>query len=614
MSDQSVIVQLAVAAALLLAGAVAASTWAVRRAEQRLSRMMQSASMIVSSALEAPDSYRAMDGMAERLAELFDAEACVVALPTGDGRLFCGPTFGYPDPENLFIPDDAGVCGAVYTSGQPLVVTDVRDEPRFIERAQGIRSTIAVPLRHQGEILGAWELESRKRGRYSDRDLTILTPLADQIAAVMANVGLRFEAEQRAIQERKIRNELQAIASVVMAGVASSRDLDAALHSMLEEISAKMGWESMAVILFADDGLLYTRAYYGYPLHSTVNAFRPGEGIVGTVASTGVGRLAPDVTKDPDYIGIVNDTRAEMCMPMFAGEKVIGVLNAESVRPGAFDDDDFRMLGTLARQMAIVIERTRIADIERLALERLREADELKDDFVATVSHELRTPLTSIKGYAQTMLVRAADLGEADRATFLEVILRQCNRLAAIVDTLLLASRLESGELGGTRSYVSLGDVLRDAAEASNGGERITIEVASGVGMITDTFRLHHIVRNLMENACKYSPADSTVLVRAAPTAGGEVLIEILDDGPGIPDGERERIFERFHRVIDPDRSAVPGTGLGLYITRRFASDLGGTIEVDRANEAGMDGAHFKVRVPSAFEEEPQTQSVGSDH
>ena len=611
MSDGSFISQLAIAIVLLAAGAVAAALWAARRAERRLGRTLKAASAIVSSALSATDSYRAMDGMAQRLAGLFEADACVIALPTGDGRLFCGPTFGYPNPEELFIPDDSGVCGAVYQSGEPVVASDIQDEPRFIERAPGIKSTIAVPLRHGGRVLGAWELESRKRNRYSERDLALLMPLADQIAAVMANVELRSEAEQRAVSENKARQEMQAISSVVMAGVASSNDLDGALQSMIEEISDKMGWESVAVILYADDGLLHTRAYYGYPLHSTIVSFRPGEGIVGTVAATGKGRLSPDVGLDPDYIGLVNDTRSEMCSPMLAGGKVIGALNVESVKLGAFTDDDFKLLETLAQQMAIVIERTRIADIERLALERLREADELKDDFVATVSHELRTPLTSIKGYAQTMLVREEDLEAADRRTFLEVIHRQCNRLAAIVDTLLLASRLESGALGGKTTYISLSELLRDAVEASNASERIAVEIQPGVGLVGDLFRVHHIVRNLIENACKYSPAGSPVLVRA--TAGDEkaVLIEVLDQGPGIPEQEREKIFQRFHRVVDPDRSAVPGTGLGLYITRRFVLDVGGEIEVLSANEPGWAGAHFKVRIPSALEEgsEPVSRS-----
>ena len=608
MSDQSFFFQLAVAVALFAAGAVASALWAGRRAEKRLGETLRTASAIVSSALGASDSFRAMDGMAKRLADLFDAEVCVIALPTGDGRLFCGPTYGYPNPEELFIPDDSGVCGAVYQTGEPLVAPDIKDEPRFIDQIPGMRSTIAVPLKDGDRILGAWELESSKKNRYSERDLAVLVPLADQIAAVMTNVQLRFEAEKRAEQENKIRKEQQAIASVVMAGVASSNDLDAALQSMIKEISVQMGWESMAVILYGDDGLLYTRAYYGYPLHSTIVAFRPGEGIVGTVAVTGHGRLAPDVRVDPDYVGIVNDTRSEMCMPMFVGRKVIGVLNAESVRVGAFSDDDFSLLGTLARQMAIVIERTRIADIERLALERLREADELKDDFVATVSHELRTPLTSIKGYAQTMLVRADDLGPDDRRTFLEVIHRQCNRLANIVDTLLLASRLESGELGGKRSYLSVGDVLRDAAEASNGAERISVVVEPRVGIIGDAFRVHHIVRNLMENACKYSPPGSPVLVRASAPDEKEVVIEVLDQGPGIPEEEREKVFRRFHRVVNPDRSSVPGTGLGLYITRRFITDIGGEIEVGSAGEPGWDGAHFTVRIPSHLEEtEPGT-------
>jgi K+-sensing histidine kinase KdpD len=408
---------------------------------------------------------------------------------------------------------------------------------------------------------------------------------------------LRSSAEERAEKEAKSRRELQAISSVVMAGVASSTDLDAALQSMIQEISARLGWESMAAILYADDGLLYTRASYGYPLHSTVIAFRPGEGIVGRVAATRVGRLTADVRDDPHYLDVVNDTRAEMCQPLVVGGRCLGVLNAESPREGAFDEDDFRLLGMLARQMALVIERARISDLERDALERLKEADRLKDDFVATVSHELRSPLTSIKGYARTIQARDAILTGEERAKFIEVMVSQCDRLGQIVEMLLLATRLEAGRVESKASSFPFYEVLRDAAETSNGEERIQLEVDRGITLEADRFRVHHIVRNLMENACKYSPPQSPVLVRAG-ISGEDVIVEVLDQGAGIPDDKTEEVFGRFQRLSGSSRSAVPGTGLGLYIARCFARDLGGDLTVERAQEEPWAGAVFTLSFP----------------
>ncbi len=584
---------------LFIIGAAGAVSFVLvsRRAERRLASTMQTASKIVSSALSSADSVEALAGMARRLAILFKAEACAVVMPTPDGRLRPAAVYGFPRSTTQVLEPDEGVVGASFTAGEPIVVPDVRKEERYVSWIPDIKSMISVPLRFKGRVLGVLNLESASR-RFGDRDLAILVPLADGIAAAMETLELRVSAEGRAEEERKTRAELQAVSAVVMAGVASASDLDAALHSMIKEISARMGWESLAVVLYAEDGLLYTRAYYGYPLHSTVVAFTPGEGIIGTVAKLGEGRLACDVTADPDYLDLVSETRSEMCVPLFSGTKVIGVLNAESPRPDAFTDGDFRVLNTLGRQMAIVIERARLADLERAALERLREADQLKDDFIATVSHELRTPLTSIKGYAQTLLAREDVLSIEERSSFLEVMVRHCDRLARIVDTLLLVSRMEAGEIGGKPTYMGVVDLIRDAAEACDAEERLDIEAEHGTGIITDHFRVHHILRNLFENACKYSPKKSPVLVRAALT-GDTLLVEVLDQGDGIPKGMEEKIFDRFRRVADPGVSAVPGTGLGLYIARRFALDLGGDLTVEVATEDPFIGARFVLSLPA---------------
>lgn len=584
---------------LVLGGAIAV-VWAVRRAEHRVADFLQKTSAIITHALSAANSYRALDGMAESIAELFDADACVVALPTGDGRLFCGPAHGYPDPDDLFVQEYEGITGATYVGGEPIVVHDVTSDPRYVHTVPGMRYAISVPLSFEGKVVGVFELESKSR-KYTERDLRLLLPLGDQIASAIEHLKLRVAAEERAENEARVARDLHAISSVVLAGVASSSDLDTTMQSMIKEIGFQLGWESMAVILYGEDGLLHTKAFYGYPIHSTLITFEPGKGIVGAVAESGRGRLVKNVDDDPDYIGVVSGTSTEMCVPLIAGERCLGVLNAESPRPGAFTEEDFVLMGTLARQMALVIEQARLGDLEREALISLKEADRLKDDFVATVSHELRTPLTSIKGYANTLLARDVALTTRDRTAFLQIMVKQCDRLASIVDTLLLASRLETGEVEPQMSYFLFTELLQDAAEVSDGQDRIQLEVASGVGAVADRFRVHHIVRNLMENACKYSPTASPVLARAH-LKGEEIWVEVLDQGPGIPEGQEERIFERFQRLSEPGHAIAPGTGLGLFIARRFARDLDGDLSVQRAAEGPWSGAHFTLRIPIAPE------------
>ncbi len=569
---------------------------AKRRAQRQVTGTLRAASAVVASAVAAADSVDALKELAQDLASLFEADACAVVLPDGSGTLRADPVFGFPDEMGRTIRTDEGLVGACFTTGQPQVVPDVDKDPRYVRWLADVRSLIAVPLRYKERILGVLNLESSKR-RYAEDDLAILVPLADQVAAALENLELRVAAEERAAEERALRNDLQAISAVVLAGVASASDLDAALHSMIKEISARLGWESLAVVLYGEDGLLYTRAYFGYPVHSTVIAFTPGVGIIGSVAVTGEGRLIADVAEDPDYLDIVANTRAEMCVPLFSGTKVIGVLNAESPRPNAFDEGDFKMLNTLGRQMAVVIERARLADIEKEALRLLKEADQLKDDFIATVSHELRTPLTSIKGYAQTLLAREDQLGSQDRSDFLKIMVRHCDRLARIVDTLLLVSRMEAGEVGSKPTYSSVADLVQEAIEAAGGDDRIQTEIHPRLGLITDQFKVHHILRNLIENACKYSPSSVPVSVQAVQDED-VVLIEVLDGGEGIPEGYEDRVFQRFYRLSEPGQASTPGTGLGLYIAKRFAIDLGGDLWVGQPRQ-GHSGARFVLRLPA---------------
>jgi len=584
------------AAAALLAGGWLWLRFAIRRGEKTLARTMRAASSIVSGGLAATDPQAALDRITRSIAELFDAQVCVIALPTGDGRLSCGSAFGFKEPDLAFISDHEGMCGAAYTAGETVVATHIEREPRYVPNLDGVISAATVPLRYEGKILGAFDVESRTR-RYTDRDLAVLVPLGDQIAAVIANLRLRREAEARATTEERSRREAEAISTIVMAGMAAATDLDSTLESMLKEVATTLKWPSMGVILLQDDGMLHTRAAYGYSPKVGSLQTEIGQGIVGKVVESGIGRLVPDVRLDPDYLDTVAETGSEVCVPLKAGERVLGVLNAESTIRGAFTPDDLRLLQSLGDQMVIVLEQARLAELERQALARLRDLDHLKDDFVATVSHELRTPLTSIKGFAQTMLSRDEMLSGDERRSFLKAMTRQCDRLTTMVNTLLLVSQLEAGEVARENAFVPLKDLMRDVIEGSNEADRVQVEISGRPGLVCDRFRVHHIIRNLVENACKYSPAGSPVLVRASVEGGG-LTVEVLDRGPGIPEGLESTIFERFRRLGDADKACVGGTGLGLYIARRLARDVGGEISVGASTEGGWTGARFVAWLP----------------
>jgi signal transduction histidine kinase len=230
---------------------------------------------------------------------------------------------------------------------------------------------------------------------------------------------------------------------------------------------------------------------------------------------------------------------------------------------------------------------------ERL-LERTR------SEFVATASHELRTPIASVYGAFQTLLRPDVVFGDEQRTEFLQMGLRESERLGRIVDDLLLSGQLEGGTLAvrvAERCDVGglVQEVVASAAARANGGHRLVAEVAEGLEPVEcDEARLRQVLLNLVENAVKYSPGGGTVTVRAGARDGG-VAVEVADEGIGIPERDRRRIFDRFVR-LDPTLSrGVGGTGLGLYISRELVERMGGRIEV-RSTE-GV-GSAFTVVLP----------------
>ena len=234
-----------------------------------------------------------------------------------------------------------------------------------------------------------------------------------------------------------------------------------------------------------------------------------------------------------------------------------------------------------------------LRDVSRLhALERHR------SEFVANVSHELKTPITSLKGYAETLLDGALDDDPDTARPFVEIMLRQSNRLAALVEDLLQLSRIEkdgSAELQPARLAPILDGAVRLCRElADQKGATIKTGYDSGLTVRCDQEMIELAVRNLIENAIKYSPADSEVELRADRLVDG-VSVSVADNGPGIGSEHHERLFERFYRVDKGRSTTLGGTGLGLAIVKHIAQAHHGTVRVDSV--VGV-GSTFTIEWP----------------
>ncbi len=260
-------------------------------------------------------------------------------------------------------------------------------------------------------------------------------------------------------------------------------------------------------------------------------------------------------------------------------------IESETIVSAAIRDLTERKKTEETLQRALTIERE---------TERLRDLDRLKDEFLSTVSHELRTPLTVILGLTEVLRGSGATDSE-DRYELLERIFANASDMRAMIEQLLDYSRLEAGKVRLEIRPLPLREaILRciDLARGVLGPRRSSVDVPDGPKVQADEHGFDRILMNLLTNAAKYSPEDSTVRV-TAKAENGVATISVQDEGTGIPATEQSQIFERFYR--SSQRSGGRGTGVGLAVVRRYVELLGGSVSVE--SELGR-GSTFLLTLP----------------
>lgn len=259
----------------------------------------------------------------------------------------------------------------------------------------------------------------------------------------------------------------------------------------------------------------------------------------------------------------------------------------------AASNDEVGVLATTLNQMADQL------DHDITALRRL---ETVRKDFVANVSHELRTPLTSIKGYVEALLDGAKDHPE-EAMRFLQIILKQSDRLNLILEDLLQLSQIESGRVQFRHEPVELRNVVeRTLASIKPLAEKklhtLSVAIPPDLPPVSgDEDRLVQVLTNLLENAVKYTPEGGAIHVAARPVREDETIeLTVADTGIGIPDADRPRVFERFYRVDKARSREMGGTGLGLAIVKHIVEGHGGQVWVEGNDPIG---SRFIIRLPA---------------
>jgi signal transduction histidine kinase len=489
-------------------------------------------------------------------------------------------------------------------TGRTAVVRDVLADARLAASGSpptGVRSVVATPILVAGELAGTLSLGQTKEPRDWTTDEVRL------VEAVARELRVAIETA-RLFQARKGENErliaLQRAAATLAARTDPKEVFDMILRSAVQlfgQGSASLyTWDEEAGLLrlaeaFDEEGRLPDDA-----------VLRPGEGAVGRVFVS----REPLIIKDYQTwegrtaFGQESGLRACVVVPLLRSGRALGTLGIRSYDPTAsYTEDDTRMLGLFADQAAAALTTVEAFGRQRQAVEQLERLNRAKSEFVSIVSHEFRTPLTGIQGFSEMM--RDEELTLDEMREYAGDINKDAQRLNRMINEMLDLDRMESGRMTMHPERMELNAVIADVADRvrpNAPNHTLTLDLQPDLPQIhADRDRMTQVASNLLNNAVKYSPTGGRITVTTR-AVGGELRLDVRDEGLGIPPDALESIFERYSRVDSLATKDIQGTGLGLPIVRQIVQLHGGKVWAE--SELGR-GSVFHVVLPLAGSSAP---------
>lgn len=502
--------------------------------------------------------------------------------------------------------------GQAVETGHPQIINDFGQEngQRKNPYLPNTSAELALPLILSEKVIGVLDIHTDRTGAFDQEDANALQIIADQLAIAVDNARLNQMAAQRLEETVRQVGELAVLYAVAQAGAEATTE-----NELIERVTKVIGdtfYPDNFGVLLVDETEKSVVTHSSYRGVQSTNKL--GKGITGRVAADGKPRLVADVAMSSGYLRLDSETRSELCVPMKIEETVIGVINAESRKINAFTLNDERLLATASELLAIAIHKLRLhADLQQhvrelaVALEKQKELDRLKSEFIQNVSHELRTPLAIIRGYAE--ILDSGDLGELDLAYKdpVSTIARRAAMLSNLVDDLIAILETEERNLKMRDfDFGGLLQTMMDDFQVSAQKVELTLdaEIAPRLPLFHgDSDHMRRVVDNLVGNALKFTPRGGSVTV-SLYVEDENFYLRVQDTGIGIPQDELDRIFERFYQVDGSMSRRFGGTGLGLSLVQEIVVAHHGTIDVE--SQVGV-GTTFTIKIPIT---PPPLQSV----
>jgi PAS domain S-box-containing protein len=493
---------------------------------------------------------------------------------------------------------------------EPVVVEDLAtfsmpDERRAVYVREGIKSILAIPLSFGESGMASLTFYARRPRTFSGVELQAARALGNLAGAAMSAAELYDEQRRREIEARFLAEMGETLASSLdyretLRGVARLAVPDIADWTAVDVIDGGGTPQRLAIahidpkkVAMAQE---FEKRYPSNPAspYSVAHVVRTGMPAVLEYLSD---EMIEAGVRDPAHRQAIRSLgiTSMMCVPLRVRSGVIGAITFVSAESGRrYREHDLQFATAVATRASLAIENA-------LSYEEAREANRLKDDFLANLSHELRTPLNAILGYTRMLRTKSVALERRDKA--LETVERNASALAQIVDDVLDMSRIVAGKLGVHVQPVFLPKLLEDsvstvlpAAQAKD--VHIAVKVDPDVrAIVADPDRLLQVLWNLLSNGVKFTSRGGRVDVHAC-RIDRDVEITVSDTGEGIAPEFLPFVFDRFRQDETRPAGVRGGLGIGLAIARHIVEMHGGTIQA--ASEGVGKGATFRVRLPAA--------------
>jgi len=557
--------------------------------------------------------------------ELVGCRYAALGVLGPDGYISRFPTSGLSATEREQIgapPRGHGLLGVMLRAGHSLRIPDMRHDPRragFPPHHPPMTSLLGVPIVVQGRLMGDLYLTDKLAGpEFSEEDEWLVQLLATHAATALTNAALHATVRQERARSQALLHVTEAINRAV--------ELDAVIALILGSAVELLDAAGAAVFLLdtalpaapapdAPPQLVAARYAIGLAgeADSPTVQLPLARMLAGRALRLGTTQVVDDIAAEPDLVlpQLANGQAlgSLVAVPLASGEQQLGVLSMYSERRAVFDGAAVWLLEAFGAAAASALSNARLyeeAQRGRAAAEheqaRLRELEQMKDEFLSTAAHELRTPLTTIRLAAGLALEQVERLSGAPEAAgprlnprlrdLLRLVAAGSERMQALVNDLLDLTRLEAGRTTLAVAEFDLREVVASAVAATeplfeSKQQQVTLHLSEAHYRVRgDRQRLEQVLINLLSNAHKYAPAGTHVEVRGRRVENeGQVLVR--DSGPGVPADEREAIFARFYRSSAHREAGIPGTGLGLPIARTIAQLHRGRLWMEPAAEGG---------------------------